>query len=188
MKKKIFGVGSYEIGKYNSSEHRKIYNTWISMLRRCYDKKYHIKKPTYIDCSVDEKWLNFQNFAEWYTNNYIDNFVLDKDIITKNNKIYGPDTCCFVPVELNSLFSKKNNNKQNSLPTGINLNGNNYQVSLNKFGKKLYYGTYHTIDEAFKIYKYEKENHIKNIAEEWKHLLNENVYKILINYNVEITD
>ena len=35
---------------------------------------------------------------------------LDKDILLKGNKIYSPDTCCFVPQEINSIAVDSNNN------------------------------------------------------------------------------
>ena len=33
---------------------------------------------------------------------------LDKDILIKGNKEYNPNTCCFVDIRLNSLFTKDN--------------------------------------------------------------------------------
>ena len=85
------------------------------MLRRCYDEKLHKKYPTYIDCKVCEEWLNFQNFAKWYYNNYyeIENekICLDKDILHKGNKIYSPDNCVFVPNNINVLFVKSDKSR-----------------------------------------------------------------------------
>ena len=43
---------------------------------------------------------------------------LDKDILIKGNKIYSPQTCCFVPENLNSLITK-NDSIRNNLPIGV---------------------------------------------------------------------
>lgn len=64
----------------------------------------------------------------------------------------------------------------------------NFQVSFNKNNKHQTFGTYKTIEEAFKVYKFEKEKYINEIANKWKDKLPIEVYLILINYKVEITD
>ena len=59
------GEGKYKsIISNGSKTQTHCYSTWKSMLTRCYDEKYHIKKPTYENCYVCDEWLNFQNFAE----------------------------------------------------------------------------------------------------------------------------
>lgn len=185
--KTVFNIGYFGNGKYKKSTHLKFYNFWQQMLRRCYDKKYHLTRPTYIDCIVDERWHNFQVFAEWCENNYITDFCLDKDILFKGNKIYGPDTCCFVPQEINSAFNKSKITR-GIYPIGVSLHGKNFRITLSKFGNKLTFGTYQTIEEAFKIYKIEKEKYSKELAEIWKDKILEKTYNSLINYQVEITD
>lgn len=184
---KVFGIGFTGIGKYSKTNSYKIYNIWARILQKCYSDKCQIKTPTYIDCSVVEEWYNFQVFAEWYENNYIENFHLDKDILVKGNKIYGPDTCCFVPQEINQLFTKTNK-LRGELPIGVSLHGKNYRVQVKLYGKSKNFGTYKTIEKAFEIYKIEKEKYIKEVTEIWKNKLPEKTYKILINYKVEITD
>lgn len=103
----VFGIGYEGIGKYTFNNSPHIRSKWKGMLERCYCEKWHIKKPSYIGCSVDERWHNFQVFAEWFEQNYKDGFELDKDILFKGNKVYSPETCCFVPSEINILFKRK---------------------------------------------------------------------------------
>jgi len=100
----VFGIGYFGVGKYKLSINGKNtiwYNAWHNMLRHCYDLYYINKNLTYQNVIVCEKWLNFQNFAEWFQNNYyelLDEEVnLDKDIIRKGNKVYSPEFCSFVP-------------------------------------------------------------------------------------------
>ena len=179
----VYNKGFLGIGVFGYKHNA--YKIWIQMLRRCYSNKLQLIHNTYIGCSVDERWFNFQNFAEWYEKNYIDGYHLDKDILIKGNKIYGPDTCCFVPSEINVLFTKSNKRRGN-LPIGVSERYNNgkFQVSL----KDIYLGTYNSIEEAFNVGKNYKENKIREIAEIWKNKINPLVYHALINYKVEITD
>ena len=75
------GVGYLGEGNYKTRENNKktkCYLTWISMLTRCYDSKYHEKYPTYIGCKVCDEWLNFQNFAEWYYDNH---YEVDSEVM-----------------------------------------------------------------------------------------------------------
>jgi len=105
------GKGYVGEGKYKAIRKVKSYSTWANMLQRCYSKTYHAKKPTYIECYVTEEWLNFQNFAEWFEKNYnpeiMERWSLDKDILVKGNKVYSPETCCFVPYEINNKFTSR---------------------------------------------------------------------------------
>lgn len=102
----VFGVGCIGVGEYNPKG--KFYETWRSILRRCYNKKFQEKQQTYKGVTVCEEWHNFQNFAKWMDENYnietMLGFELDKDIICSVCKLYSPATCCFVPREINMLF------------------------------------------------------------------------------------
>ena len=105
-------------GKYNG-KHTKEYEAWRSILQRCYDKKYLLRRPTYKGCMVCKEWLCFSNFYNWVIKepNYekwkIGNrWAVDKDIIVKGNKIYSPDTCCLVPNYINIVFTKKKCKKE----------------------------------------------------------------------------
>lgn len=118
----VHGVGYYGVGKYKafitkSKKSTKQYKTWIGMLERCYSEKLHKKHPTYIGCTVCDEWLNFQNFAEWFDENYIEGLSLDKDIKINGNKKYSPYTCLFVSREDNSIKANAKTKKMTS-PNG----------------------------------------------------------------------
>lgn len=102
----VFGVGFNGVGKYKPSTNNKTtksYDTWRSMMSRCYSKNYQHEKPTYAGCTVCKEWHNFQNFAKWFESYYIEGFELDKDIIFKGNKWYSPITCMFVSQNDNAI-------------------------------------------------------------------------------------
>lgn len=181
----FIGEGKYTGGKSDFSY--KYLTIWSGMLQRCYSKERLIKNPSYKECSVVEEWHNFQNFAKWFQENYIEGFELDKDILFKGNKVYSPETCCFVPQEINSLFTKKIC-KRGELPIGVIKMGKKFRTQIqNKYSEKIY-KCYDNVEEAFKTYKTAKEQYIKKIADKWRGQITEEVYQAMYNYSVEITD
>ena len=98
-----FGIGKYKAFTTSTKKSTKQYKTWIGMVERCYSVKSHKKHPTYIDCTVCKEWLNYQNFAVWFEEHYIDGFELDKDIIQDGNKVYSPEMCKFVSKKDNAI-------------------------------------------------------------------------------------
>ena len=189
----ICNVGYMGIGKYssrNSGKPSRNYKIWKSMIERGYDSTFKNKCPTYKDTTVCVKWYNFQNFAKWYEENwkpYMEGWQLDKDILIKGNKIYSPETCCFVPVQINILLIK-GEKVRGDLPIGVRVLGNSFQTRLNKNGKSLCLGTFNTPEEAFEAYKIAKEAYIKEVADKWRGQITDKVYQALINYKVEIDD
>lgn len=207
--KRVYGHGYVGIGKYKPSIVGKIYNSghnvmsriydvWNGMLERCYDPKYQQNKPTYKGCYVCDEWLNYQNFAEWYENNYYETndgevMRLDKDILIKGNKCYSPQTCCFVPNNINVMFTSCKS-VRGDLPIGVTYvkqGKKHYRVRVSDYiisNKRLDFGVYMTSQEAFEIYKLNKEKIIKQVADKYKDQIPQKVYDALYNYEVEITD
>ena len=198
--RRYYGIGYLGEGKYKTKENGKltrVYDTWHSMLERCYSDKLHEKYPTYIGCEADEDWLCFQNYGKWFDNNYYEiedeRMHLDKDILVKHNKIYSPETCIFVPDRINTLFTKCDNARGDS-PVGTSLKDGKYQVNCSlinpKTGKSRfeYLGLYDTQEKGFEIYKYYKERNIKQVADYYKGQIPQKVYDALYNYQVEIDD
>ena len=99
----IIDIDGASIGKTMTKEYR----LWNGMINRCYNEKSLMKYPSYAKCSVDERWKYLSAFKEW-CNNQIgfeqEGWTLDKDILIKGNKVYSPETCCFVPAEINTLI------------------------------------------------------------------------------------
>ena len=102
--RKVYGVGICDSNSMENGQKSRCYSVWREMLRRCYDSKYHERKPTYIDCSVHQDWHFFSNFKEFYDTNYREGYELDKDLLVPGNKIYSKDNCRFVPKIINCLF------------------------------------------------------------------------------------
>lgn len=191
----VCGVGYTGEGEYNrcvDNKHTQASRLWKGMIERCYGnskKKY----KTYDDCTVVEEWHNFQNFARWYEDNYYEvegqEMHLDKDILNKGNKVYGPETCVFVPEYINSLFTKRQNHR-GKYPIGVHYTsrGNKYISQLSSSGERIYLGRYNTPEEAFEVYKEYKENEIKRVVDRFKDKIPKELYSAMYDYRVEITD
>jgi hypothetical protein len=200
--KSVFGIGYYggEIPKHSTNLDYKCWDTWKGMLERCYNKKCIETQPTYKGCIVCEEWHDYQNFKVWFNENFIElkdkneRVCLDKDILVKGNKIYSPETCCFVPNEINVLFTKTNKNR------GLYPIGVYYKKKLNKYiaqcsekigrdkKQQKHLGVFNTPKEAFEAYKQYKEMYIKKVADKYKGQIKDNVYEALYKWEVEIDD
>ena len=106
LKRTVHGVGFIGDGAhspYLSGKHSAKYLKWKAMLERCYNHKTQAKNPSYKGVTVCQEWHNFQNFGAWYDQNYIEGHHIDKDIKQRGvkDKIYSPDTCCFVTRQRN---------------------------------------------------------------------------------------
>lgn len=197
----IYGVGV--IGtKYPlkvDGKNTKEYEAWKSVLERSFDEKLKEKYTTYKLIECCEEWLSYENFYKWLhcQKNFEkwlneDKWEIDKDILIKGSKIYSPETCCLVPHNVNSLFTKSNATR-GDLPIGVTRHGNGFQVQCNnpfKDNGHEYLGTYSTPSQAFLVYKKFKENLIKQVAqtEYNKGNLTKQCYEAMMEYQVEITD
>ena len=159
------------------------------MLERCYSPKLHAKEPTYIGCTVCPEWHYLSNFKRWFDNNYVEGYHLDKDILVKGNKIYSPETCCFVPKEINFLLLN-NKSRRGDFPIGVHRKGDLFISQINKNGKRIQIGRFDTPEDAFLAYKKEKEQYVKQLAERYfkEGKIAEMVYLALLDYRVEMTD
>lgn len=186
--KSVYGVGYLGVGKYEASDkngHLKVYKLWHGILQRCYSDNFIIKNPSYIGCTVDEKWHNFQVFAEWfykkYDSTYMKGWQLDKDIKVKGNKVYSPETCCFVPQEINKLVSNCTISR-GKYPIGVSKHRNKFRATLTVDGSKVVVGNYYSKEEASEAYKFAKNIEIKRKADKWKNLLDVECYEALYKY------
>lgn len=188
MHKTIEGRGFVGNSSFKYRLDRKVYNIWRAMFQRCYKEKDRYKNPSYKDTTISEVWWNFQVFKKWYDNSYKKDFYLDKDILIKGNKVYSPETCCFVPVEINNVILKSEKGR-GGLPIGVTkVDNNKYAAHMKIGGKQTYLGRFDTIEGAFECYKLHKELRIKEMANKWRDSITEQVYRALTNYKIEIDD
>ena len=191
----VAGVG-YNDGTYpsvNTKEHA----LWRSMLARCYTERNLILKPAYRGCSVSENFKHYTYFYEWCNNQkgfkILDEhkrmFALDKDLLSKGNKVYSEDACIFIPMEINNIIVKSDS-LRGDYPIGVmyDKERDKFQSRMWVDNKPKFLGRFDNIEDAFNKYKVSKESHIKTVAEKWKYLIDYRAYEALISYQVEITD
>lgn len=142
---------------------------------------------------MSANFKSFEYFYEW-CNEQIgfsnEGWHLDKDLLTKGNKVYSESTCVFLPKEINLVLTK-NDTKRGEHLIGVHWRdkSKSFVVMVNKNkGKQEYLGYFKTEIEAFNAYKEAKESFIKEQAEKWKSQIDIRAYNALMNYKVEITD
>lgn len=162
---------------------------WRNMIARCYGLSDLKKHPTYKDCDVCDEWLIFSNFKKWFDENYVEGYQLDKDILQKGNKVYSPDTCCFVPHEINKLIITANR-KESQLPVGVRKVPYGYQTFVSINGHPNYLGTCKTEDEASELYLRSKAKHIADMAFEYYNRgdIAQKIYHGLLRFSQSLTD
>ena len=196
----VYGVG-ISGSKYPIVENgrpAKEYDTWRSILGRCFDKDIKKKQPTYKDVTCCEEWLNYEKFYEWLHSQ--ENFekwhrnkrwAVDKDIFVKRNKEYSPEMCCLVPQNVNCLFLKRDA-ERGLYPIGVSYKKDGFLASCNSpfTNNREELGYYSTPEKAFNVYKSYKEDIIKRVAKiEYKAgNITEECYQAMMNYEVEIDD
>lgn len=165
----------------------KEYLLWTSVLSRCFDKKYLKRKPTYLGCSVSEDWLTYSNFKRDIVSIHgfgFNDWQLDKDILVRGNKTYSKDNCCFVPREINQFFSGGQSVINKEIPKGVSYEKSRglYEAYGSTGGRKIFLGRYENVIEAKEAYIRFKSDRCLQLAEKWKHMLDDKVYQKLLNY------
>ena len=159
LKPTVYGVGINDVPGSGARKpnQKAYYHVWCRMLERSY---HHNHYPTYAGCTVDPRWHYLSNFKQWYEDQGdVTGKQLDKDIISPNNKVYGPDTCFFVSRQLNMFFTKSDKIR-GKYPIGVCYHRGQhssrkkpYQVQVrNGEGKLKFIGSYYTPEEAYQAF------------------------------------
>lgn len=97
--------------RQNEANYR-IYNMWIWMIRRCYNKELQEKHPTYKGCTMQKELLYLSVFVNWIEQeeHYKDflndhsarKWSIDKDMLIEGNKEYAIGKIKLVTLSENS--------------------------------------------------------------------------------------
>lgn len=188
----ILGNGDKEVHIGTISDF-KSYSIWMNIKQRCERPRDDCRNHAYLDCYICDEWKSYEKFKEWADKQYyIPGYQIDKDILCKGNKEYAPDKCCFVPMFINSLFTKSDKSR-GKYPLGVSATPCGHFIAtmrkkINGERRKIYLGTYKTTMEAFMAYKKEREKYIQEVADEYKDYLDQKVYQAMYNYKIDIND
>ena len=179
----IIGLFPIDISSYQ-------YKSWVGMLKRVYTPGNERAAINYGDCSVKEDWLWFENFHSWSSKQiYQPGWHLDKDLLVPGNRVYCSDHCIYLPSCIN-VFLTDRGNERGPYPRGVTVRPDTgrFQASCNNAGTYQYLGIYDTPEEAFAVYKAEKERLARKLAREWTGIIDEKAVDALMSYTVNITD
>lgn len=186
--------GYLGIGPYSTAKNLKAYSCWNNILSTCWEKPIHTYEPS---------WICFQIFCEWYYSQpFADskeyNMVLSKDIFTKNMKHYSPETCAIVPLVIQRAINLQTNyrKKHKDLPMPIGVCQSRPMLDycigtvVEGTGKSRthYYKGEDKKHIAFAKYKESKEQHIRNLADKYKHVITEKAYQALMRFTITKED
>ena len=201
--KGYFGVGEYVPKSWRSHKGKKypeeVYNTWVNMIRRIHSNHVIKAESRYTKVSIEEDWYNFQNFCSWSVeqigyNNKDDNgraWCLDKDILLEGNLVYRPDTCVYVPDELNIFFAVKDRGKgmqgTGFIPKVTPNSREGYGAYCqNPFTKKNdYLGFFYNEVDANRAYCSKKNEFARELAEKYEGLVDSRVIEALKNFDIK---
>lgn len=183
----VSGVGFVGVGEFSSrinGERYAAYESWCSMLQRCYSDKFHARNPTYKGCQVDSQWHNLQDFAKWYVGNKynIHGYQLDKDILVEGNRVYSPEFCHLVPSQINSLILNGTGLEANVFQCKSTKLYTAYMVKGDRFGSVI--GKFDSLEEAELEYYLAKNKHIRSKALEFRGRIDDDVLEVLIEWDV----
>lgn len=94
------------------------YKAWSRIMQRAYSNAFLSDNPTYHGVSVHEDWHKFSSFREWWCENVVHGWEIDKDLIMIGNMQYGPDVCIFIPKWLNVIVNGSSASR-GDLPIGV---------------------------------------------------------------------
>lgn len=174
----LYGVGindaNYSVTKYilESGKYKLIwtcpyYSRWKNMLVRCYSKAFQKTSPTYLGCEVHPEWYLFSNFKSWMETQDWDGKQLDKDLLFRGNKVYGPQTCVFVSTAVNN-FMTESTKARGADPIGVSFykRYNAFISSANEveYNKRITIGIFPTAEDAFDAWLVFKVGQAKILA------------------------
>lgn len=158
------------------------YRAWKHILRRCYCEIFLSENNTYRGVSVCDDWHVFSNFKKWFDENHVDGWQIDKDILTAS-KVYGPDTCIYVPRWLNN-FTEDHRGARGPYKIGVSwhaqagafLAGCSNPLSDRRSG---YIGLFGTEEEAHQAW-FKKKNEIALILKPKMDVIDKRIYPRVI--------
>lgn len=168
---------------------------WENIKLRCTVLPQHneSKFGKYSSVTIEASWLDFQEFAEWFLSvDFHEGWTLDKDLLGYNH--YGPDSCIFLPDEVNKALSLKPR-VRGDLPIGVSRNTQNpemvdiqYSCKNSQFAFRKYTQLSNMKSVWLTGYKAAREGYLKYLADKYRLYLDIRAYNALYSYTVSLED
>lgn len=176
----VLGVGFLGNGAHKPSVNNRAtpaYKSWISMLQRCYEKRYLTNQPKNRHVKVCDEWLNFQNFSKWYDINHhnytVEKYQLDKDLLG-DGTMYSPDNCCYLPRIINKAIQRGQ-----GVFASPHHNGK-YRAISSKHSKIVSIHQSHDKEEVYQSYLAFKRGYILELINEYNDELSDKIKTALL--------
>ncbi len=189
LKPSVYGAGF--LGKRYKKKSI-YYDTWFNMMSRCFTSDIVEKYNTYRDCTVCNEWLNFSVFEKWCMQTFPINkkikYELDKDLLRKSNKVYSPETCCWLPKEINQYLNNGTGKISSSGVIGVSPHfkiPNAYEVRCaDRHGKRKNLGVSYSLEEGYSRYTTFRRKELEFLATQHYNdgNIDRNIYIYLLNY------
>lgn len=137
---------------------------WTRLLNRCSPTLKTLKcNPSYM--GSENQFEGFQEFVKWsqleigyagVSNNRV--WPLDKDLFNFGNRVYSPETCIFVPPNVNA-FTTMSSAQRGIQPVGVHLatdTTNTFISRCHENGKSVNLGRYTCPKEAHRAWQVKK--------------------------------
>jgi len=185
-------------GKYKTRVNRvktKACQLWENIRLRCtvLPTINESKFGKYSNVTIDEGWRDFQTFAEWFnTSDFQEGWTLDKDLLGYNH--YGPESCVFLPDEVNKALSLKTR-ARGEFPIGVSRHTQNvdmldiqYSCKNAQFSFREYTSISNMKTVWLTRYKPAREGYIRFLADKYRVKLDVRAYNALSSYSVSLED
>ena len=142
------------------------YVVWQAMRQRL------VHKEWYKDVTICAEWETYEGFLEWFNSNEFSNYrdelgnfyVLGKDVLGSERRLYSPETCAFIPQQLNNMFRRKSSSMKSGVQY-LSRQKNPYRAYINYNRKHIHLGYYSTEDEAHSKFLEARKDCLKNFLE-----------------------
>jgi hypothetical protein len=169
-----YEVGYFGVGNYTSDH--PAHSVWRNMVKRCYSSALAARYPTYKNVTVCVPWLNYQNFAKWYADHDVQGWHLDKDLLSGQTKEYSPETCCFIPQEINAFMTnEQSTNTSGSIGVTWASDRNKWRVSIGGSKSNQDLGQFNCFEEATQTYMAARQERAKALQLKYKALIPHNI-------------
>lgn len=186
MSKLVKGVGVNDMPKGSISHKSQclpFYQTWTNLLSRTHLESFWIKQPAYRGCTMSPEWLTLSIFKEWYDENFVEGWQLDKDLLIRGNMHYSPETCRYVPKALNTFDNQsKSGTTGTAERKGFNLK-KPWQAFINIEGskKKKMLGYHETQAEAYHAHFVAKTEQAHILVDRYRGQVSDDVLDSILN-------